>query len=215
MAQRRATSVTSAPGCVASATIKHFYSSDQLRRRSPRVTTSTTALRVLMCAVVCVLVTSVSASMSASVSQRPTTRPYCRGGSLGGAATTRTIIPPSWAASASQGIVTSPYSTRRFTYSWASPKPMGSPLGGEVKHLRGDGIPAREGVALAFFGRKPNLCTAAKRFAACCFLGRFLPRLGGTLGCRLLFRRDGQGWGIGQARVSVRDGRMRFFGKRC
>jgi hypothetical protein len=31
------------------------------------------------------------------------------------------IIPPSWAASASQGIVTSPHSTRRFAYSWASP----------------------------------------------------------------------------------------------
>src|SRR3954466_16068507 len=93
MPQRRATSVTSAPGCVASATIRHFCSSDQLRRRSPRVTTSTTALRVLLCVVVCVLVTSVSASMSASLSQRPTTRPYCRGGSLGGAAATRTLDP--------------------------------------------------------------------------------------------------------------------------
>src|SRR3954465_15787530 len=90
MPQRLATSATIAPGCIASATIRHFCSSDQLRRRSPRVTTSTTALRVLLCVVVCVLVTSVSASMSASVSQRPTTRPYCRGGSLGGAATTRT-----------------------------------------------------------------------------------------------------------------------------
>src|SRR6476620_9421235 len=90
MPQRRATSVTIAPGCVASATIRHFCSSDQLRRRSPRVTTSTTSLRVLLRALISILAASVSASMSASVSQRPTTRPYCRGGSLGGAATTRT-----------------------------------------------------------------------------------------------------------------------------
>src|SRR3954452_18216869 len=92
MPQRRATSVTSAPGCVASATIKHFCSSDQLRRLSPRFTPSTTSLRVLLRALTSTLAASVSVSMSASVSQRPTTRPYCRGGSLGGAATTRTVL---------------------------------------------------------------------------------------------------------------------------
>src|SRR4051812_47940960 len=91
MPQRLATSATIAPGCVASATIRHFCSSDQLRRRSPRVTTSTTSLRALMCAVVWVLAASTSTSMSASVLNGSATRPQRRGVSLDGAATTRTI----------------------------------------------------------------------------------------------------------------------------
>jgi hypothetical protein len=63
------------------------------------------------------------------------------------------------------------------------------------------------------------LCTAAKRFAACCFLGRFLPKLGDTSRCRLFFRRRCQGCGIGDAasgrpRLSARDDRMWFPGNR-
>src|SRR4051794_35816713 len=91
MPQRLATSATIAPGCIASATIRHFCSSDQLRRRSPRVTTSTTSLRALMCAVVWVLAASTSTSISASVLNGSATRHQRRGVSLDGAATTRTF----------------------------------------------------------------------------------------------------------------------------
>ena len=50
----------------------------------------------------------------------------------------------------------------------------------------------REGVPLALGGNQAILCIAAKRFAACCFLGRFLPKLGGAFGCRPFFA--GLGW---------------------
>jgi hypothetical protein len=47
MPQRRITSAAVVPGCIASTTIMRFCSADQLRRRSPRVTTSTNSLRAL------------------------------------------------------------------------------------------------------------------------------------------------------------------------
>jgi hypothetical protein len=65
----------------------------------------------------------------------------------------------------------------------------------KVKHPRSYGMAAREGVPLAFRRERANLCNAAKRFAACCFLGRFLPKLGGTSGCRHFFRRKCRGIG--------------------
>lgn len=48
MPQRRATSAGIAPGCIASVTIRRFWSADHARRLSPRVITSTTPLRALL-----------------------------------------------------------------------------------------------------------------------------------------------------------------------